>query len=602
MPSRRLTRALGFVLGAALAVPAGAIGFGTVPGSVGFGRPLDVAVPLRLAAGEAGPAGCLHADVADGERRLPPEVVAVRYEPSAEGGVVRVRTAVALHEPVIEVGLTVGCAPSVSRRFTFFAEPAAAALPALADSAPSGGLGSNPARPAAAPAGHALPAPGAAAPAVRRAAAVPPSVPTRAWTTTAAPAAARPATGRPAAADDRPAPGVRRARLELDGPAVAQPAPALGMARPDTAPAKAAQVGSAAEAAASAAQVQLAALQARLQALHADAAADRQSIGRLQEQLARAEARGPWPPWGWGLIAALALTATGQGWRLRRLQRRQVAASGPQRVDPPGAAFAALAPADDALGDGARAAVAGPPTAVPSATTETLTEHSAPRRGAAGPAWVSAGVDELIDLEQQAEFFVVIGDEASAIELLLACQRQRGGASPLPHLKLLEIYRRRGDHEALDRARSGFRQRFQVDPPIGDGDVDAGLGLLDHPQVVDALQRAWPAPIEAMALLEDLLFRRGRGAVLDLPSYRDALLLYGVARDVMRQGGAGAAPVDLLLPLTAGAERGAEMPYITAAQPSRALPPAGLPIDLDLGEIAGIAGPARPPAAPPRPA
>jgi hypothetical protein len=263
-----------------------------------------------------------------------------------------VRTAVALHEPVIEVGLTVGCARSVSRRFTFFADPAAAA-----------------------PAGHEPPAPGAAAPAVRRAAAgVPPSVPTRAWSAAVAPAAAGPATGRPAVA------GVQRARLELDGHAVAQPAPALGAARPHAAPTEAAQAASAAEAAASAAsaaQVQLAALQARLQALHADAAADRKSIGRLREQLARAEARGPWPPWGWGLVAALALTAAGLGWRLHHLQRRQAAASGPQRVRPPGAAFAALAPADDALGDGAlgdgaRAAVGERPTAVPSATTEPL--------------------------------------------------------------------------------------------------------------------------------------------------------------------------------------------------------------------------------------
>ncbi|MBN8511371.1 MAG: hypothetical protein J0L57_22510 [Burkholderiales bacterium] len=56
-------------LGLVLAAPAGAIGFGAVPGSVGWGRPLDVVVPLRLEAGEAVPAGCLRAEVVAGERR-----------------------------------------------------------------------------------------------------------------------------------------------------------------------------------------------------------------------------------------------------------------------------------------------------------------------------------------------------------------------------------------------------------------------------------------------------------------------------------------------------------------------------------------------------
>lgn len=552
MPLRRLIRALGVALGVALTVPAGAIGFGAVPGSIGLGRPLDVAVPLRLEAGEAVPAGCLRADISVGERRLPPEAVAVRLEPSADGGVVRVRSAVALHEPVVEVGLTVGCAPSVSRRFTFLADPSAAAPP-MAETAPAAppAPGSNPGRPAAAPMSN---------------------------------------LARPAAA-----PSGRASR----GPVAAAPS----AARQDAALTEAAEVASAARAAASAAQGQLAAMQAGMLALRAAAEADRRSIGQLREQLARADARDPSQPLAWGLSAALGLTAAGLGWRLRRLQRGHATASGRLQADPP----AAVAPADDAppVRTGAAAAE---PTAALFVAAETRLERSAPLRGwamAGPPGTAAGGVDELIDLEQQTEFFVVLGDDESAIELMLAYQRRTGMTSPLPPLKLLEIYRRRGDHEAGERTRRRFQQRFHADPPAGEGDADGGLGLLDHPSVLAALQRAWAVPIEAMALLEDLLFRRDGGEVLDLPSYRDALLLYGVARDVSRLGDAGAAPVDLLLPLTAGADRGAEAPYITAARPSRALPldgAPGAPVDLDLGEIGGAGEPSRGPATPARPA
>jgi hypothetical protein len=53
-------------------------------------------------------------------------------------------------------------------------------------------------------------------------------------------------------------------------------------------------------------------------------------------------------------------------------------------------------------------------------------------------------VEELIDLEQQAEFFVVLGQDEAAIDLLNGHIDSSGDASPLPYLKLLEIHRRRG--------------------------------------------------------------------------------------------------------------------------------------------------------------
>src|SRR5439155_2393388 len=59
-------------------------------------------------------------------------------------------------------------------------------------------------------------------------------------------------------------------------------------------------------------------------------------------------------------------------------------------------------------------------------------------------------VEELINLEQQAEFFLVLGQDDAAIDLLMGPLRSTGGSSPLPSLKLLEIYRRRNEREPYE--------------------------------------------------------------------------------------------------------------------------------------------------------
>jgi pilus assembly protein FimV len=118
----------------------------------------------------------------------------------------------------------------------------------------------------------------------------------------------------------------------------------------------------------------------------------------------------------------------------------------------------------------------------------------------------------LIDLEQQAEFFVVLGQDDAAIDLLVAHLRDTGGASPLPYLKLLDIYRRLGDHEAYERTRDRFNHRFNAHAPAWDATGGTDRVLEDYADVVRWIQRVWPKPLDAMAELESLLFRKDGGA------------------------------------------------------------------------------------------
>lgn len=141
-------------------------------------------------------------------------------------------------------------------------------------------------------------------------------------------------------------------------------------------------------------------------------------------------------------------------------------------------------------------------------------------------------VEELLDLDQQVDFFLALDQAQSAIDLLLSHVRGSGGANALPYFKLLEIYRQLGDEEAYERTRERFSQRFNAHAPDWSGDLVGGRSLDEYPDVMLRLQRAWPQPIRAVAEMEGLLFRRADLEPFDLPAYRDLLMLHALVRDM----------------------------------------------------------------------
>ena len=202
-----------------------------------------------------------------------------------------------------------------------------------------------------------------------------------------------------------------------------------------------------------------------------------------------------------------------------------------------------------------------PPSALPNAMTSAMTNAlpnamTVTLAGAAfdGGAPRDVSIEELIDLEQQAEFFVVLGQDDAAIDLLAEHLRSTGGGSPLPYLKLLEIHHRRDEHEAYERIRGRFNHRFNAYAPEWGVDLGHGRSLDDYSGVIPRLQQVWTRPLDAMAELEALLFRKSRGELFDLPAYREVLFLYSLARDLMDRASADTGNVDLLLPMADGGE------------------------------------------------
>ena len=171
------------------------------------------------------------------------------------------------------------------------------------------------------------------------------------------------------------------------------------------------------------------------------------------------------------------------------------------------------------------------------------TADSAPR---------DVSIEELLDLEQQAEFFMVLGQDDAAVDLLVEHLRSTGGGSPLPYLKLLEIHHRRGDNEAYERMRQRFNHRFNAYAPEWSVGLTSGRSLEDYPGVLPRLQQVWARPLDAMAELEALLFRKSHGELFDLPAYREVLFLYALARDLLDRSSVDTGSVDLLLPMNDG--------------------------------------------------
>jgi pilus assembly protein FimV len=602
MPPRATALILAFVA-SATTPGAQAIGFGRVAGSVVLGQALDLPVPLRLEPGERVSPDCVSAEVAAGDIRFGHDQVRVRLEPSQAPGatdsdwIARITTRSAIVEPLIEVTLTVGCQRRFSRRFTAFADPPSSNAPALAAS-PSRAPATLPL--AAADAGEKAEAPSVARPSRVARTAAPRSsrLQARAPSETSAPAAPRVrATARgaanPSAVARQAAPGnnrlllepsAPRLKLDIEDPLVTPP---VRVADPDAVGTAASAPSEAPEGlAADAGRVQ--ALEKSIADLRREGAANRERAAALRARLAQAEGRGQAVPW---LATVLALALVVAGWLTLRLRRQQAAAESNRWWTPDAAAAPASesaadldfeaphdwrpaqAPAPSGFADLVSEATAPLPVALSierdsapasSGSAEEPYERTTALGGPAvmvldsspDPAAMNSAqarevsVEELLDLEQQAEFFIALGQEDAAIDLLMSHLRSTGGLSPLPYTKLLEIYRAQGDREAFERIRARFNRRFNAYAPDWEAGPLSGRALDEYPKAVLELQARWAEPLDAMAVLEAMLFRKDPAHELfDLPAYKDVLLLFAIARDLWQQGGSRLPAVDVLLPL-----------------------------------------------------
>lgn len=298
-------------------------------------------------------------------------------------------------------------------------------------------------------------------------------------------------------------------------------------------------------------------LEQQVQSASAEVQRQQLLLAQTREQLAAAESGNAWLPW---LLLGLVVTGSSSAWlalRLRRMKRewaqhRWTAAADDAPMPRRGGAIdlgsiPPLSPDRPLLSPRPKTAPAGAITSpdMASAAGRGTTKRAVGAAPAAGPTLgntefsLGSGVpprpvsaEELLDLDQQVDFFLALGQAQSAIDLLLSRVRSTGGTYALPYFKLLEIYHQQGDDEAYERTRERFNQRFNAFAPEVSGDLQSGRTLEDYPEVVQRLQRAWAHPLRAAAELESLLLRRADLEPFDLPAYRDILMLHALVRDL----------------------------------------------------------------------
>lgn len=218
----------------------------------------------------------------------------------------------------------------------------------------------------------------------------------------------------------------------------------------------------------------------------------------------------------------------------------------------------------------------------------------------------AVNTQEMLDIRQQAEFFMTLGQYDDAIALLEGHVADSVEFNPSIYLDLLKIFHTLSRKEEFDRYRSEFNAVFSGQVPGYADFLQVGKDLEEYPDLCTELIRLWPSR-EALEFLESCLVRQpgvNSRVLVDLEAFKELLLLHAIgSRLVGALDGApatfspskslaqelqvfhtGPAPINVTLPMIAAGslvevDLELDMPDLV---PATAIEPAGNLIDFDV--------------------
>lgn len=530
------------------AIQCGALGLGRAQGVVWIGQPLDVTIRVRLEGPEDGSNLCPEADVFEGDRRVDPGRVRATVERGSDPRepLVRIRSSSPVEEPVVTVFLNAGCSDKSTRRYVLLAEPQPVDLPTVSDRTQT--LPPASVRRASVP----------SVPVAANAAASAPAVPVQgAWPRASATKPARSAGPALPRMQVRNAPG-GKARLQID-PAefFLERDPVLRLsgqlltvpAEADPRRAELAAQWRALNASPETvlrAEQQLAALQSGLATAQEKGRQQQATVAELKTQLDRIRSeRSTASVLVYLLAGLLVLAAAAAAFFWRRSQT--TARSQWWSLNDDSASEAAVAVSGDAKSAASaisttRTAQDEPTVAVPAvavdkqgrrAAVSSLLEDSDFEISFANSTR-AVKVEELFDVQQEADFFISLGQFDQAVAVLRNHISENAETSALAYLDLLGIYHLQGRKDEYDLVRTEFNRVFNAQvPAFGDFDRQ-GRGLEAYGAALTRITSLWPTP-RVLDVIEESIFRKpGAGTpAFDLEAYRELLLLYAVAKDIV---------------------------------------------------------------------
>lgn len=154
--------------------------------------------------------------------------------------------------------------------------------------------------------------------------------------------------------------------------------------------------------------------------------------------------------------------------------------------------------------------------------------------------------EQLLDVQQQAEFFLSLGQHDQAIGVLREHIAASPGTSAMAYLDLLGLLKAQDRRTEYAAVAHEFGHGFNVAVPAFEQFTGGDRGLEHYPEVLLLIVEKWPSQGTA-DLIEAFVFRKPGSAddVFDLPAYQDLLMLYAVARDLSEYAGPWGVPREL---------------------------------------------------------
>ncbi|OGB76169.1 MAG: hypothetical protein A2496_13575 [Burkholderiales bacterium RIFOXYC12_FULL_60_6] len=210
---------------------------------------------------------------------------------------------------------------------------------------------------------------------------------------------------------------------------------------------------------------------------------------------------------------------------------------------------------------------------------------------------------QLRDRQQQADFFVSLGENEQAIQVLKNHLADSQEPSALAYLDLFKLYYKLGRRDDYTRLREDFNRLFNAGAPPFDQYSDESRGLETYEGAFSRIQALWPQP-KVLDVIERSIFREQGDAdaeVFDLEAYRELLLLHAIAKDMIKRDGAESRPSEdfqhtAIKPLKAAGNQALAAAVAASVvagretQPMDVIPLASprLGLDVDLDELVEI--------------
>ena len=142
--------------------------------------------------------------------------------------------------------------------------------------------------------------------------------------------------------------------------------------------------------------------------------------------------------------------------------------------------------------------------------------------------------EELFDVQQQADFFVSLGDFDKAIEVLRHHIADNVETSAVAYLDLFDLFHQLGRKDDYKTLSEDFIRTFNAKVPVFDGYKAATQSLESYEKVLSRIVALWPTP-KVLEVIEESIFRKpdSKSEVFSLAAYRELLLLHAIAKKVV---------------------------------------------------------------------